>query len=81
VNRLWPRPVGNGTVVTIGAWLLVAAWAILAANSLGLFWRRHTSMITFRPASARVLSAPYKVSRNPMYVLLALLTVAFALFF
>jgi protein-S-isoprenylcysteine O-methyltransferase Ste14 len=80
LNRRWPLPVGDGTSLVIGAWLLVAAWAVLAASAIGLFWRTHTSMIPVRPATALVISGPYKVTRNPMYVAFALLTLAFALF-
>jgi protein-S-isoprenylcysteine O-methyltransferase Ste14 len=80
LHRQWPLPVGNGTVLTVGAWFLIAAWAALAALSIGLFRRKHTSMIPFRPATTLVSSGPYKVTRNPMYVSLALLTVALALF-
>jgi protein-S-isoprenylcysteine O-methyltransferase Ste14 len=45
-----------------------------------LFRRNQTSMITFRPASTLVASGPYAFTRNPMYVSLTLLTIAFALF-
>jgi len=76
----WPLPVGDGTSLVVGAWLLVGAWAALAGISIGLFWRRHTSMIPVRPANTLVTTGPYRVTRNPMYVALALLTVAFALF-
>ena len=81
LHRLWPLPLGNATsAMTIGAWLLVACWAGLAASSIGLFRRKQTSMITFRPASTLVNTGPYTLTRNPMYVSLALLTLAFALF-
>jgi protein-S-isoprenylcysteine O-methyltransferase Ste14 len=66
--------------MTVGAWLLVACWAGLAGSSIRLFRRKQTSMITFRPASALVSIGPYTFTRNPMYVSLALLTLAFALF-
>ena len=66
--------------MTTGGWLLVACWALLAGTAIGLFRRRDTSMITFRPASALVIAGPYRFTRNPMYVSLALLTLAFALF-
>lgn len=75
-----PLPIGSGSILTVGAWLLVASWVVLAGMSIGLFRRRDTSMITFRPASTLVTNGPYTLTRNPMYVSLALLTLAFALF-
>jgi protein-S-isoprenylcysteine O-methyltransferase Ste14 len=80
LHRQWPLPIANGTALTVGAWLLVACWAVLAGMSIGLFRRKQTSMITIRPASMLVTTGPYTFTRNPMYVSLALLTLAFALF-
>lgn len=80
LNGLWPLPIGGGAARTTLGWVLVAAWAVLAGASIGLFRRRQTSMMPFRPASALVTTGPYAFTRNPMYVSLALLTVAFALF-
>ncbi len=80
LDRSVPLPIGRGTWLTVGAWLLVAAWAVLGASSIGLFRRKGTSMLPFRPASALVATGPYRFTRNPMYVALALLTLAFALF-
>lgn len=80
LNGLWPLPIGGGAARTTPGWGLVAAWAVLAGASIGLFRRRQTSMMPFRPASALVTTGPYAFTRNPMYVSLALLTVAFALF-
>jgi protein-S-isoprenylcysteine O-methyltransferase Ste14 len=81
LHRRWPLPIGSArTTITAGAWLLVACWAALAGSAIGLFRRKQTSMITIRPAGALVSSGPYKLTRNPMYVSLALLTLAFALF-
>lgn len=76
----WPLPLGGGAGRRAVAWALVAGWALLAASSIGLFRRRQTSMIPIRPATALVTSGPYAYTRNPMYVSLALLAVAFALF-
>jgi protein-S-isoprenylcysteine O-methyltransferase Ste14 len=76
----WPLPIGGGPWRAVVAWVLVVAWAVSAASSIGLFWRQHTSMLPFRPATALVITGPYKVTRNPMYVALALLVGAFALF-
>lgn len=80
LNGRWPLRIGGGAGRRAVAWALVAGWALLAASSIGLFRRRQTSMITFRPATALVTSGPYAYTRNPMYVSLALLAVAFALF-
>lgn len=80
LDRRWPLPMGGGTGRTAVAWVLVVGWALLAASSIGLFRRKQTSMITIRPASTLVTSGPYAFTRNPMYVSLALLTTAFALF-
>lgn len=80
LDRRGPLPIGGGPGRTALAWALVAGWALLAASSIGLFRRRQTSMITLRPATALVTSGPYAFTRNPMYVSLALLAMAFALF-
>ena len=79
LDRRWPLPI-DGASRTVLGWGFMAAWAVLAASAIGLFRRRQTSMITIRPASTLVTSGPYALTRNPMYVSLALLTVALALF-
>jgi protein-S-isoprenylcysteine O-methyltransferase Ste14 len=79
LDRPWPMPIDGAWRTALG-WVFVAAWALLAASAIGLFRRRQTSMITFRPAGTLVTTGPYAFSRNPMYVSLAVLTIAFALF-
>src|SRR5918995_6025167 len=79
LDRPWPLPIGGAWRTVLG-WVFVAAWAVLAASAIGLFRRKQTSMITFRPAGTLVTSGPYGFTRNPMYVSLAVLTIAFALF-
>ena len=76
LDRRWALPIGGGSVGVAVGWPLVAAWVLLMAASVRLFWRRHTSMLPFRPATAMVFEGPYRFTRNPMYVGLALLTVA-----
>lgn len=79
LNRQWPLPVGGDGARVVIAWLLVAAWVWLMGSSIRSFWQRHTSMLPFRPATTMVIEGPYRFTRNPMYVGLALLTVALGL--
>jgi protein-S-isoprenylcysteine O-methyltransferase Ste14 len=79
LNRRWPLPI-DGAWRTVLGWVCVAGWAVLAGSAIGLFQRKQTSMITFRPAGTLVTSGPYAFTRNPMYVSLALLTIAFGFF-
>jgi protein-S-isoprenylcysteine O-methyltransferase Ste14 len=61
--------------------MLVGLWALLGATSVATFWLARTSILPMRPASTFIRSGPYRFTRNPMYVSLALLTIAFGLFF
>src|SRR6185436_15337269 len=76
LNRRWPLPMATGPVVSaIAAALAVAALALMI-SSIGNFRRSRTSIVPIRPATALVISGPYRFTRNPMYVGLAILTVA-----
>lgn len=57
------RTVG-GAIVAAG--VALAAWAVVA------FRRARTSTIPIRPARVVVAAGPYRLTRNPMYVGLAL---------
>ena len=80
LDRTWPLPVGGAPFVKVFAWTLSAVWVVLTASSVGMFRRSRTSIIPMRPATALVTTGPYRFTRNPMYVGLAMLTVALALF-
>jgi protein-S-isoprenylcysteine O-methyltransferase Ste14 len=79
LNRPWPLPIDGAWPTSLG-WVFVGGWALLASSAIGLSRLKQTSMITLRPAGTLVTSGPYAFTRNPMYVSLALLTIAFALF-
>jgi protein-S-isoprenylcysteine O-methyltransferase Ste14 len=55
------------------AWLLIAAWALLALSAIGLFRQAGTSLLPHRPAARLVVTGPYRYSRNPMYLALTAL--------
>ena len=80
LDRQWRLAIGADSARIALAWLLLAAWVLLTAGSVRLFWQRRTSMIPVRPASALVIAGPYTFTRNPMYLGLALLTSSVGLF-
>lgn len=59
-------------VVEVAGGVVLAAGIALDLVSLALFLRAHTSPIPFRPASAIVATGPYRFTRNPMYLGMAL---------
>jgi protein-S-isoprenylcysteine O-methyltransferase Ste14 len=74
LDRRWSLPVHAGLLVRAGADLVAALALVLMFGSIGLFWHRRTSIIPNRPADTLVIRGPYRFTRNPMYVGLALLT-------
>jgi protein-S-isoprenylcysteine O-methyltransferase Ste14 len=81
LDRRWRLPIGADTTRRGVAVLLLVAWAWLTVTSFRSFWRKRTSIIPIRPATALVITGPYRITRNPMYVGLALLTAAMSLLF
>jgi len=79
LNRRWPMPVGDGVWVKGLAVVLIVASAGLAAGGIGMFRRSGTSIVPIRPATALVVSGPYRFTRNPMYLGLAVFTGALTL--
>ena len=80
IHRRWPWPVGDSVWPQALAGALLVLWLVLTVSSIGTFRRGRTSIIPVRPATALVVSGPYRFTRNPMYVGLAALTVALSLF-
>jgi len=76
LNRRWPLAVGAGVVINVLASMFALAGVALAVSSVGNFRRSRTSIVPIRPATALVISGPYRFTRNPMYVSLAAMTIA-----
>src|SRR5689334_19330551 len=71
VAPLTPRAQVPSGVFVAGV-ILFAAGAVLAGWGWALFHRAGTTRVPGRASVALVTSGPYRVSRNPMYVGLAL---------
>ena len=65
--------------VRLVGWALVALAALLAASAAFLFLRAGTTPDPRRPTTALVVHGPYRFTRNPMYLALALLYLGVAL--
>lgn len=73
----WP-PFGirlAAALVAGGAWLALDGAAMI------FFRRAGTSMVPMNPTTALVTSGPYRFTRNPMYLGMAFLYIAFAFAF
>jgi protein-S-isoprenylcysteine O-methyltransferase Ste14 len=85
LDRAWPWPVtclpgsSASTARLVLAAVLLVGYVALFVAALSAFRRAHTTLIPNRPATAFVTDGPYRWSRNPMYVSLALLYLAAAL--
>jgi len=76
LDRRWPLPIAGGRLITVIGAVCVLGWVALAFDSIERFRRSKTTIVPIRPAEALVLSGSYRYTRNPMYVSLALLTIA-----
>ncbi len=67
------RPAGR-----VAGWLLVAAGVSLSLAAVSAFRRLGTSPNPTRPTTALAWTGPYRFTRNPMYVGLALMSAGVA---
>lgn len=72
-------PAGLELPARIAGIVLIAGAVILALTAEIHFVRAGTSALPFRPTTAVVRGGPYRFTRNPMYVGLALLYVGLTL--
>lgn len=68
----WSLPADWRPVTTPAGWLLIIGGLGLTFWAMITFVRARTTVMPFKAASTIVASGPYRFSRNPMYVGLAL---------
>jgi len=81
LHWIWPAAIipGKVAVLRVAGLLLVTLGVVLSAVSVRLFRRAGTNVNPRRPTTALVQTGPYRISRNPMYVALVVLTAGIAL--
>jgi protein-S-isoprenylcysteine O-methyltransferase Ste14 len=78
LQTILPLPFLPEGIVEVMAVPLFAIGIVLCVWSIGLFRRSKTSLVPVRPTSTLVLSGPYQMTRNPMYLSLLCLYLAAA---
>ena len=68
LQTVLPLPFLPEGIVEVAAVLFFAVGIILCVWSIGLFRRSKTSLVPVKPTATLVLSGPYQLSRNPMYL-------------
>ena len=77
MNRFYPIPMFGPPLSIVLALIAAMPSAILGLWSLMEFWRARTNPFPHKPSSSLVVIGPYRITRNPMYVSLALLYIGF----
>jgi protein-S-isoprenylcysteine O-methyltransferase Ste14 len=82
IHWLWPlsiAPAGATTAIRILGVVALVLGAGLMLAAVGLFRRAGTPPNPTQPSTALVVDGPYRFTRNPMYLGMALLLAGFAL--
>lgn len=74
LRRYTPLTIGWDAPRVVAAWAFIALFAALMAWSFIRFARYKTTIIPNKPANALVLDGPFRFTRNPLYLAMALLT-------
>ncbi len=81
LDHLVPLFVYSQRPARIVSVLCIVLWLVFSGSAIGLFRRAKTSIIPIRPANALVTGGIYRFTRNPMYVGLVFLYLAFSFWF
>lgn len=81
LNRLWPLPIVSeaGERLALVGWVLVGVWAVLTVWTMAHYLAAKNSLAPTRPTVTLVEKGPYRLSRHPMYLALAILALGICL--
>ena len=72
MNRADPFPIIPEQYARwIGVALLAVA-VVMGVSAFAQFWRKHTAVMPYRPTTAIIQSGPFRITRNPLYLSLAI---------
>lgn len=75
LRRSMPLTIGWDVPRMIAAWAFIGLFAALMAWSFVWFARHRTTIIPNQPANALVRRGPFRFTRNPLYLAMALLAI------
>src|SRR5688572_9634282 len=78
LGKLVELPTLDERVARALSVLCFIAGAALLLSSLGLYRRAHIDPLPWRPTSALTMRGPYRFTRNPMYLGMAVVYAGFA---
>jgi protein-S-isoprenylcysteine O-methyltransferase Ste14 len=79
LDRANPFPIMPARFAEPAGVALLALALILAVWAFAQFWRKHTSVMPYKPTTTIIQSGPFRFTRNPLYLSLTLLYLGVAL--
>ncbi len=81
LERIWPTPDLPTPVAVVVAAIAVFLFVALDFRSAALFAKKRTGIAPWHPSTVLVTEGPYRFTRNPMYLGMALLYLGMSLAF
>lgn len=82
IEFYWPTRIltpAHAVVARTAGVLITIAGLVLFASAVGTFRSVGTSVVPMKPTTALALSGPYRFTRNPIYLAMAVVTAGIAL--
>ena len=81
IGNYWPQAMPLGIHGDFYGSILIAFALLIAGFSIFEFYRARTDVRPDKPDSALIRSGPYRLTRNPLYIVLTLVQVTIAVWF